>query len=331
MIISVIGAGSWGTAVASLLGSKGYDVRLWAREQEIADGINSTHHNPSYLSEVDLAHSVFATSDIKEAVADAEAVVIVTPSFAIRQTANALKPHISDTLPVIVLSKGVEKDTGLLMTDVLEEVLGNPARLAALSGPNHAEEVSRRVPSATVIASTSDEVARYFQTVFSDPSFRVYTSTDVIGVELCAAAKNIVAIGAGLSDGLGYGDNTKASLMTRGLAEISRLVTDMGGNPLTCMGLAGMGDLIATCTSRHSRNRKLGEMIAQGRTLEEFEAETHMVAEGAVACVTVSDLAAKRGVEMPIADLVRGILYEGEDLGDVVKILMSRAAKDELA
>lgn len=331
MDVSVIGAGSWGTAVAALLGGKGYDVLLWAREPEIATSVNTEHRNPFYLTDVVFPDSVMATSDAEHSVVGADAVVVVTPSFAIRQTAEMLKPHLGADTPVIVLSKGVEKDTGMLMTDVLAEVLGNPERLAALSGPNHAEEVGKGIPSATVIASTSDEVARFFQELFTAPTFRVYTSTDLVGVELCAAAKNIVAIAAGMSDGLGYGDNTKASLMTRGLAEISRLVVNMGGNPLTCMGLAGMGDLIATCTSRHSRNRKLGEMVAQGHTLEEFTEQTHMVAEGAVACVTVAQLAEKHGVDMPIANLVRGILYEGADLHGVVDTLMSRAAKDELA
>ena len=329
MRIAVIGAGSWGTAVSWLLGSKGYDVTVWAREQEIADGINQFHRNPTYLPDVELPDSVAATHDIEEAVSGAGAVVMVTPSVGVRATAEAMAPYLSKNVPVVILSKGVEGGTSLLMTEIIAEVFGNDARIAALSGPNHAEEVSRGVPSATVIASHSEETAAFFQDLFSTPFFRVYTNDDVIGVELCGAGKNVVAIAAGMIDGLGFGDNTKASMMTRGLAELARLGEAMGANPLTYMGLAGMGDLVVTCTSKHSRNRSLGEFVAKGGSVAEWEATSKMVAEGAVACRSIRELAAARGIDVPLTDKVYEILYEGHPASEAVSDLMERPAKTE--
>lgn len=329
MRIAVIGAGSWGTAVSWLLGSKGYDVTVWAREQEIADAINANHRNPTYLPDVELPENVSATHDIAEAVAGADAVVMVTPSVGVRATAEAMAPHLGADVPVVILSKGVEGGTSLLMTEILAEVFGNDARIAALSGPNHAEEVSRGVPSATVVASHSEETASFFQELFSTPFFRVYTNDDVIGVELCGAGKNVVAIAAGMVDGLGFGDNTKASMMTRGLAEMARLGGAMGANPLTYMGLAGMGDLVVTCTSKHSRNRSLGEFVAKGGTVEEWEATSKMVAEGAVAARSIRELARARGVDVPLTDKVYEILYEGHPATEAVADLMERPTKTE--
>ena len=218
----------------------------------------------------------------------------------------------------------------MLMTDVLDDVLGSQERLAVLSGPNHAEEVGRGVPSATVVASYDEAVGRFFQDLFMTRFFRVYTNPDVVGVELCAASKNVIAVAAGMSDGLGYGDNTKATLMTRGLAEMSRLGRAMGANPLTYMGLAGMGDLIATCTSRHSRNRALGEFIGRGGTLQEWSATTKMVAEGAFSCVAVDELGQREGVELPITREVRAALYEGKPVASSAESLLGREARDEL-
>jgi glycerol-3-phosphate dehydrogenase (NAD(P)+) len=328
--ISVIGAGSWGTSVSWLLGGKGHDVRLWSRASEIAESINFEHRNPLYMRDIVLADTVFATPDIEEALVGAGAVVVVTPSVGVRSTAESMKPHLPTDVPVIVLSKGVENDTLMLMTEVLEDVLGNRARVAGLSGPNHAEEVGKGIPSATVVAAYEDGVGRLFRDVFMTRFFRVYTNPDVVGVELAAASKNVIAVAAGMSDGVGYGDNTKATLMTRGLAEMSRLGRAMGANPLTYMGLAGMGDLIATCTSRHSRNRALGELVAKGGTIEQFSAETHMIAEGAFACISVGALGERQGVELPITRQVRAVLYEGVSLGQAEDLLMGREACDEL-
>ena len=330
MQVSVIGAGSWGTAVSWMLGGKGYDIALWSRETEIADGINSAHRNPVYLREVVLEPSVVATPDIELALRAAAAVVMVTPSIGVRETAQAMKPFLSPDTPVVILSKGVEGGTNLLMTEVLEDGLGNRSRIAGLSGPNHAEEVSRGIPSATVVAAYEERIGLLFQDIFMTRFFRVYTNPDVAGVELCGASKNVVAVAAGMCDGLGYGDNTKATLMTRGLAEMSRLGRAVGANPLTYMGLAGMGDLIATCTSPHSRNRGLGELVAQGGTMEEFHEKTHMVAEGAVACVTVDELGKREGLELPITQQVRAVLYEGQPVAEAEEALLGREAGDEL-
>jgi len=330
MRISVVGAGSWGTAVTWLLGGKGHDVRLWSREPEIAEGVNANHQNPVYLPDVVFADGVFATPDMEEALFGAQAVVMVTPSIGVRETATAMQPHLAADCPVVILSKGVEGGSNMLMTEVLEDVLGGRERVAGLSGPNHAEEVSRGIPSATVVAAHNPSIGDLFQDVFMTRFFRVYTNPDVVGVELAGASKNVVAIGAGISDGLGYGDNTKATLMTRGLAEMSRLGGAMGANPLTYMGLAGMGDLIATCTSRHSRNRGLGELIAKGGTMQQFYDETHMVAEGAVACITVDELGKRKGLELPITQQVRAILYEGVPVSGAEEALLGREAKDEL-
>lgn len=330
MRAAIIGAGSWGTAVAWLLGGKGIELTMWAREQEIADGINQERRNPLFLKDIALDPWVKATTDIERAVSGAEAIVVVTPSHGVRgvaeQMSGVLRPHI----PVVNLAKGVEQGTLMRMTEVLEDVLGHRERLAAISGPNHAEEVSKGVPSATVVAAYSDDVGRMLQEMFMTPFFRVYTNPDVVGVELCGASKNVVAVAAGMSDGLGYGDNTKATLMTRGLAEMSRLGAHLGANPLTYMGLAGMGDLIVTCTSRHSRNRALGEWVAKGGTVESYSAETHMVAEGAKSAVSLDDLAHKLGMEMPITHQVRAILYEGHSPSEAGAVLMGRSARDEL-
>jgi len=328
--VTVVGAGSWGTAVCWLLGGKGHDIRLWSREVEIAEGINANHQNPLYLPDIVLSPQVFASPDMGEALLGAEVVVMVTPSVGARETAESMKPHLPADTPIVILSKGVEGGSNMLMTEVLEDVLGNKQRVAGLSGPNHAEEVSKGIPSATVVAAYEPKVGELFQSIFMTPFFRVYTNPDVVGVELCGASKNVVAIAAGICDGLGYGDNTKATLMTRGLAEMTRLGVKLGANQLTYMGLAGMGDLIVTCTSRHSRNRGLGELIAKGGTMQEFYDRTHMVAEGAVACITVDELASREGLELPITHEVREVLYEHKPVASAQEALLGREATDEL-
>ncbi len=330
MRVAVIGAGSWGTAVAWLLGGKDIEVSLWARETEIAESINAVHRNPHFLKDIVLPSSVRSTPEIADAVSGADSVVVVTPSHGVRGVAEQMQPFLGNDVPVIDLAKGVEQGTGMRMTEVLEEVLGNRDRLAALSGPNHAEEVSKGVPSATVVAAYSEAVGKLFQDMFMAPTFRVYTNPDVVGVELGGASKNVIAVAAGMSDGLGFGDNTKATLMTRGLAEMSRLGSHQGANTLTYMGLAGMGDLIVTCTSRHSRNRALGEWVAKGGTVESYATETNMVAEGATSAVSIDDLAHRIGIEMPITHQVRAILYEGHSASEAVGVLMGRSAADEL-
>jgi len=316
-------------AAAWLLDGKGNTVSIWAYETEIADALNASGRNPLYLPKVQLSERTKASSDISTALKGADAVVMVTPSIGVRATAEEMAKTLPSDTPVIILSKGLEAGTHLLMTEILEEVLGNPERIAALSGPNHAEEVSKAVPSATVVAAHNEEIARYFQELFSTPFFRVYTNTDLMGVELCGAGKNVVAIACGICDGLGFGDNAKASLMTRGLAELVRLGEAVGAQTDTFRGLAGMGDLIVTCTSRHSRNRSLGEGIARGDTLDGYQARTKMVVEGAVACNSIYELARDRGVEMPVTQLIYEILYEGLDPEQGFGKLMSRPVGSE--
>jgi glycerol-3-phosphate dehydrogenase (NAD(P)+) len=328
--VAVIGAGSWGTSVSWLLAGKGHEVALWSREPEIAEAINAEHRNPVYMSDITLPGSVRAFDEFEPVLNGAEGVVMVTPSVGVRRTSKTMLPFLGADIPVVVLSKGIEDGTLMLMTDVLEDVLGARERLAGLSGPNHAEEVGRGIPSATVVASHDEAVGRFFQDLFMTRFFRVYTNPDVVGVELCGASKNVVAVAAGISDGLGYGDNTKATLMTRGLAEMSRLGHALGANPLTYMGLAGMGDLIATCTSKHSRNRALGEFVGKGGTLAGWSECTSMVAEGAFSCVTVDELGRREGVELPITREVRSILHDCKPVATAADALLGREAKDEL-
>ncbi len=329
MKIAVIGAGSWGTALAQLLAGNGHNVGLWARKPEVVKGVNVEHRNPRYLSDVELHESVVATLSYRDTLLRARAAVVVTPSNLLRGVARALADVVDADFPIVICSKGVEEGSGLLPVEVFEAEMGNAGRLAALSGPNHAEEVVKGVPSGTVIASSSDETAVFFRDLFATETFRTYVSDDVCGVELCAAFKNVIAIAVGVSYGLGYGDNTAAMLMTRGLAEMSRLVVRAGGQAITCMGLAGTGDLIATCTSEHSRNRRFGKMIAEGGTLDDFTAQTHMVAEGAFACKTLKALSDHFGVELPITDVVRGVVWEGADPRTLARTLTSRPLTTE--
>lgn len=329
MKIAVIGAGSWGTALAQLLAGNGHDVGLWARKPEVVQSVNEFHVNPRYLSDIRLSENIVATTSYEDALAGAKAAVIVTPSNLMRGVACALAEAVDSDFPVIICSKGVEEGSGLLPVEVFEAEMGNAGRLAVLSGPNFAAEVIRGIPSGTVIASSDEATATLFQELFAAETFRTYVSDDVCGVELCAAFKNVIAIAVGVSYGLGYGDNTAAMLMTRGLAEMSRLVVRCGGQAITCMGLAGTGDLVATCTSEHSRNRRFGKLLAEGGTLDDFTAQTHMVAEGALACRTLETLADHYDVELPITDVVRSIAWEGADPHDVAKTLTSRPLTTE--
>ena len=330
MNVAVVGAGSWGTALAQVAARNGHAVWLWARREEVARAINETRHNPDYLTDAELSRSIVASSSLANVVNGVDAVVVTVPSKYMRQTAELLQETgLPTDIPVVICTKGVEGETGLVPVQIYEEVLGEPARLAALSGPNHAEEIVLGVPAATVVASALPATATFFQDLLGSESFRIYTSDDVLGVELCAAFKNVIAIAVGVSYGLGYGDNTAAMLMTRGQAEMSRLIAAAGGNQITCMGLAGTGDLIATCMSRHSRNRSFGEALAGGMGVDEYEAEHHMVAEGAQACKTLATLSERFDVELPICDVVRSLVWEGAAPSDVAETLLSREPKPE--
>ncbi len=327
--VAVVGAGSWGTALAQVAAVAGSEVVMWARKTEVADAISSEHHNPRYLSDAKLSSAITATTSIEECVSGADAILVVTPSSLMRKFAQDMLPFVGDDIPIALCSKGIEEETSLLPFEVFSEVLGNPSRLAALCGPNHAEEVIRGLSSGTVIASICEDTAVYFRDLLANDFFRCYTSDDVVGVELCAAFKNVIAIAVGLSYGIGNGDNTAAMLMTRGMAEMGRLVQACGGQPMTVMGLAGAGDLIATCTSEHSRNRSFGKLLAQGGTLEEYQAKTHMVVEGALACKTILPLAAKHNVELPITERVRKVVWGGESPVEASNLLVNRPLKTE--
>ncbi len=328
--IAVIGAGSWGTALAQLLAEKGYEAVLACRRQEQADEVNRDHANARYL-QARLSERVVATTSQAEALRGAIAAVLVPPSSYLRETAEQLACHVARELPIVVCSKGVEGGSGLLAVDILAQVLGDESRLAVLSGPTHAEEVVRGIPSGAVVASGSEATACFFRDLFATEAFRTYTTDDVVGVELCGAFKNVIAIAVGISYGLGYGDNTAAMLMTRGLAEMSRMVVACGGDALTCMGLAGAGDMVVTCTSQHSRNRRFGQhYLACGRTLADFEADTHMVVEGAQACRTLAVLQERFGVDLPLTDAVRRIIWDGADPVVEARELVGRPLKDEL-
>ncbi|MCI9207817.1 MAG: NAD(P)-dependent glycerol-3-phosphate dehydrogenase [Adlercreutzia caecimuris] len=330
MKVAVIGAGSWGTALALVLAEAGHDVMLWARTGAVAEAINADHRNPRYLSDYRLPDAIRATSDYAEACEGAEAVVVVTPSAALRSVARDLAALIAPDTPIVICSKGVEEQTGLLPIDTFAAELGNGDRLAVLSGPTHAEEVICRKPSAAVVASVSEATALFFRDLFATRFFRTYTSDDPVGVELCAAFKNVIAIAVGISYGMGFGDNTAALLITRGLAEMSRMVVAAGGEALTCMGLGGAGDMVVTCMSQHSRNRRFGEQyVARGLTLDDFTAQTHMVVEGAIACKTLRTLEERYGVELPLTDTVRSVVWEAVSPREAAAALIDRPLKSE--
>ncbi len=327
--VAVIGSGSWGTAVTSLLAPKAEHIALWSHEQEVADEINRNHHNPIQLRDFELPAQVVATTSMAEATESADAVLLVVPSAFLRSTCAQLAPHVAIDVPVLVLTKGVERDTGCLMADVVAQELGNQGRIAVLSGPNHAEEISKGTISAAVVAASDLDVARYFQRLLVCPSFRVYVTDDVCGVEICAAQKNVIAIACGIAAALGAGDNTLAALMTRGLAEVSRIASALGADPLTCMGLAGMGDLVVTCTSRHSRNRTFGEAFVAGESLDEYQARTGMVVEGAEAAASILNLARERDVQVPITQAVYDLLYCNLPLSQAIDALLGRVPVQE--
>lgn len=329
--VAIIGAGSWGTALAISLVSAGHKVCLWARREEAADQMRRLRHNPTYLADAILPEEVNITSDLTRAVADSAFWVFATPSQAVRAVAERLEPLVSSSLTIVSVAKGIENDTLMTTTQVLHDVLRRVPveNLGVLYGPSHAEEVAAGVPTAVVAAARSVETARRIQTVFSAPRLRVYVNSDLIGVEIAGSVKNVLAIATGIVEGLGFGDNTKAGLITRGLAEIMRLGAALGAAPSTFSGLAGIGDIVVTCTSKLSRNRFVGEQIGRGKTLTEVEADMSMVAEGVRTTQSVCMLAEQYGVEMPITAAVHAILFEGKKPARAIDEIMSRALKTE--
>lgn len=323
MKIGVIGAGSFGTAISSLLGKKGYDVTLWCFLPEEAERLQRERENSELLKGVRLTDNVLCTNSMEEAVTGAELTVTVVPSFATRETAKKLSPLIAEGQIIVNLSKGLENNTLMRLSQVYHEEIPQ-AKIAVMSGPSHAEEVGIGLPTTNVVASEYEGAAEFIQDVFMDKTFRVYLSDDPIGVELGGALKNVVALCAGISDGLGFGDNTKAALMTRGIAEIKRLGIAMGAKAETFAGLSGIGDLIVTCTSMHSRNRRCGILLGKGIKLDEALKEIHMVVEGVHTAGAAYELAKKYGVSMPIVNEAYKILFENKKARDAVYDLMTR-------
>ncbi|MBX7156606.1 MAG: NAD(P)H-dependent glycerol-3-phosphate dehydrogenase [Bacteriodetes bacterium] len=328
MKIGVIGSGGWGTALAMVSASNGHDVRLWSRTPAIVQEINEQHTNKVFLEGVQIPKSVVATQYAEE-MYDADMLVIAVPTQYIRTVFQHHHFNVQDKL-VVNAAKGIERNTLLRVSQLMKAIQGTHIdEYVMLTGPSHAEEVARMVPTTVTAASVNEDAAKSVQNVFNTPTFRVYRSIDVIGAEIGGALKNVIAIAAGIIDGLGTGDNTKAALITRGLTEIARLGVELGANPMTFSGLSGMGDLIVTCDSKHSRNRRVGEQIGRGKTLEQILSETQMVAEGVSTTESAYRLAQQHNVEMPIVEKVYEILFQNKPARQAVTELMTRESKRE--
>ncbi|SFC41805.1 glycerol-3-phosphate dehydrogenase (NAD(P)+) [Nocardioides terrae] len=328
--VAVFGAGSWGTAFSIVLADAGNDVTIWARREEVADRINERHENADYHPGVQLPPAISATHDVEKAVHDADVVVLATPSQTLRDNLVEWAPFVPDRAVLVSLMKGVELGTLARMSEVIAEVTGaGPDRIAVVSGPNLSPEIARREPAAGVVACTDEGVAQMLQGRVHSPAFRPYTSTDVIGCEIGGAYKNVVGIAAGMAAGLGFGDNTRASVITRGLAETARLATKLGANPLTLMGLAGLGDLVATCSSPLSRNRTFGEKLGRGMSVDEIVAQTRQVAEGVKSCHSLRELAARNDVDVPLAQYVDDLVAGRISADQMMDEMLGRPTKAE--
>ncbi len=331
--VSVIGAGSWGTALAIVLADNGHDVRIWARRREQIAEINEKHTNEKYLPNVALPETIVGYEHLKDAVDDVETVLLVVPTKAVRETVAQLKEVMKRRVTIIHASKGIEPGTHKRISEMIEEELEGTNLLrnvVVLSGPSHAEEVSLRQPTTVTVSSKSHEAADFAQDLFMNQHFRVYTNPDLIGVEIGGALKNIIALACGLTNGLGLGDNSKAAIMTRGLAEISRLGTKLGANRLTFAGLSGLGDLIVTCTSIHSRNYRAGNLIGKGKSLDEVLESMGMVVEGIRTTKATYELALELGIDMPITSALHAVLFSGLSPNEAAEELMGRVKKHEV-
>jgi glycerol-3-phosphate dehydrogenase (NAD(P)+) len=328
--IAVFGAGSWGTAFSMVLADGGNDVTIWGRREEVCQTINERRENTDYLPGIELPPTVCATHDPEKALAGADTVVLATPSQSLRENLAEWAPYIPNDAVMVSLMKGVELGTLKRMSEVIAEVTGaGPERIAVVSGPNLAKEIARREPAASVVACADEEVAKRLQAQCHSPSFRPYTSVDVLGCELGGAYKNVVGLAVGMAVGLGFGDNTTASVITRGLAETARLAMALGANPLTLMGLAGLGDLVATCSSPLSRNRTFGEKLGQGMTTADIYASTRQVAEGAKSCSSLLALAQQTGVDAPIAEHVDAVVAGRMTATEMMHSFVQRDTKAE--
>lgn len=328
--VAVFGSGSWGTAFSLVLADAGNDVVMWARREELSEAINKTHENPDYLPGVELSPAISATHDPAEALNAASVVVLAVPSQSLRANLEHWAGHIPDDAVLMSLMKGVEVGTAKRMSEVIEEVAGiGHDRVAVLSGPNLSHEIAARQPAASVIACADLAVAEHLQKRCHSRAFRPYTNADVVGCELGGATKNVIALAVGMASGLGFGDNSTATVITRGLAETARLGVALGADPYTFSGLAGLGDLVATCSSSLSRNRTFGEKLGRGLTVEEIAASTRQVAEGVKSCESIRDLANRNGVEMPIVEAVAALIRGETTPQEMLGALISRSAKAE--
>lgn len=325
--ICVLGSGSWGTAIALLLNDNGHSVTLWSFTEEECAALTAARENKRCLPEIFIPEEIRLTADIN-ACRNKDIIVIATPSHGVRSVAKRIKSIIPRGQVILNISKGIEEDTYLTLSQVLKSELPE-ARLAVMSGPSHAEEVSRKIPTTNVVASDDPEIGRLIQDTFMNPNFRIYTNNDITGVELGGSIKNVIALCCGILDGLGCGDNTKAALMTRGLVEMTRLGVAMGASAETFSGLSGIGDLIVTCTSMHSRNRRAGILIGQGKSVAEAQAEVNMVVEGVRSCKAAKELADKLKVEMPIVSEAYEVLFNGQKPAEAIEKLMNRTKKHE--
>ena len=328
--IAIIGGGSWGTAIAVTAARAGHEVRLWSRNAEVVSSINESRVNSRYLKSVEIPSSVAATSELNAALDHAELVLFVAPSHAARELFTAISPRLGNSTIIVSLSKGIEIETGKRISEIAKEVIGTTNPFVCLSGPSFAKEVVDGHPTAIVAASKDAAAARSVQNDLSFENLRIYTNTDVIGTEIGGSVKNVMAIAAGMASGLGFGSNSVAALITRGLAEITRFARREGAQVETLMGLAGLGDLVLTCTGTLSRNRFVGEELGKGRRLEEITAELNEVAEGIKTARAVKQLADRANLEMPIVNEVNAVLYDGKSARDAVAELMSRPLREEM-
>ncbi|MBV4440769.1 NAD(P)H-dependent glycerol-3-phosphate dehydrogenase [Clostridium tyrobutyricum] len=326
--ICFLGAGSFGTALSIILAEKGKRVILWDRNHDLINSINSTRENKKYVKGVRLPQSIEASFDLKNTVQNCMYIVLAIPSHVIRDMCKNIRYYLRNDQIIISIAKGIEEETGKRLSEVIKEELPEN-EVVVISGPSHAEEVANKLPTTVVVSSENMDIARNIQDVFMTDKFRVYTNSDIRGIEIGGAVKNIIALAAGISDGIGYGDNTKAALMTRGISEISRIGVKLGGKKETFSGLTGIGDLIVTCTSMHSRNRRAGILIGKGKSAKEAVEEVGMVVEGIKACRAFYKLKNKLNVQMPITDSLYKVLFEKKDAKQVVYELMTRDKKDE--
>ena len=326
--ITILGGGTWGIALAQLLDKNGHDVKVWSALEKEIKVLSETHTHPG-LPGVVLSEKISYTLDDKEAVTGADLLVMAVASAFTRRTAKRLSPYVAEGQKIVAVAKGIEEDTLMTQADIVSDEIPQ-AEVAVLSGPSHAEEVSKFMPTTVVVGSENKETAKFIQNLFMCDVFRVYTSSDVLGIELGSSLKNVIALAAGISDGLGYGDNAKAAIITRGIAEMSRLGTAMGGKAETFAGLTGIGDLIVTCDSMHSRNRRAGILIGQGKTMKEAVDEVQQVVEGIYSAKAALALARKYQIQMPIVEQVNEVLFEDKKALDAFNDLMNRERKDEV-